>query len=95
MATGFPHSVGGRVSDETFDQIKQAEAKFHVTEGAMVRAALEAFMPGFLAGGSAKEFSAKVAEAVENDPRAKAEVEKILRRCEIAKRKNLTPASSP
>lgn len=48
MASGFPHPVSGRVSDETLRQIAEAAEKFKVTEGALVRAALEDFMPRYL-----------------------------------------------
>jgi hypothetical protein len=45
----FPRVVGGRITNETGELIDHAETRFGVTEGALVRMALEDFLPRFIA----------------------------------------------
>lgn len=79
----FPHPVSGKITDETKKQIKSAEDRFGVTEGALVRMALESFMPGYLAAQGRPEnveFIEKVSAAVDAKPELKIEIEKLALR---------------
>lgn len=82
----FPKQVAGRITAETAEQLQEAIQKFHTNEGALVRAALDKFLPAFLAGGDAAEFSAKVAEATKDDAELRGKIERLLRASQRAKR---------
>lgn len=78
----FPAPVSGRVSEETKAQIAEAHARFGPSESTIVRMALEAFLPGYLAAQGRPEnveFFAKLAAALDARPEIKAEIEKAIR----------------
>lgn len=62
--------------------MNQANERFGVTDGALVRMALESFLPGYLAAQGRSEhmaFFAQVGEGLKKDPSLKPEIEKLLR----------------
>lgn len=80
--TQFPHQVAGKVTEAIRGQMNEANEKFGVTDGALVRMALASYMPGYLAAqGSMEniEFLATVGAAVEANPEIKSDLEKFLR----------------
>lgn len=87
--SNYPRQVSGRVSAETGDKIDEAIQRFKTTEGTLVRAALEDYMPRYLNAGQADEFAAKIAKSIEGDAEARAEVEKVLRKIERRRRQTV------
>lgn len=92
--TGLPHLAAGKISQATQDMMDQAKDRFGVKGGALVRMALEDFMPRYLSQGQGEEFAAKVAKAVDGDEGAKAEVERVLRKIERRRRQTVLMASA-
>lgn len=80
----FPNLVAGKIDDATQDLVDAAQKKYGVTTGALVRMALQSFLPGYLISGQpeggAQEFLASVAEAVADDPKLKPKIEALVAR---------------
>lgn len=79
----YPSPVAGRVKELTKGQIADATERFGATESALVRMALEAFMPGYLAAQGRPEnveFYAKLAATLDGHPELKEQVEILMRR---------------
>jgi hypothetical protein len=95
MATGFPHAVQGRVSDETHAQIAAACERFKATEGALVRAALEDYRPRFIANAGRPKYSelfAKLALVIDEKPETESELEKFARQAARSSRRRAAAA---
>ena len=78
----YPYQAAGKVNDLIRAQMTEANRRFGVTDGALVRMALEAFLPGYLAAQGRPEnveFLAKVSSALENKPELKEEIERVVR----------------
>jgi hypothetical protein len=81
--SSFPVQVAGRVTQETGNQIAEAIGQFGVTEGALVRMALEDYMPRYLANQGKPqhaELFAKLAQALDENPRLEAELAVFTRK---------------
>ena len=80
--TQYPHQTAGKVTDAIREKMTEANTRFGVTDGALVRMALEAFLPSYLAAAGRAdniEFLATVGAAVEANPEIKADLEKYLK----------------
>ncbi len=83
MPSAYPHQLNGRVSDETREQMTEAINRFATNDGALVRAALEDYMPRFLANAGRPqhaELFAKLATAIEDKPELATELAQIARK---------------
>ncbi len=80
MASEYPHPVGGRIADST-NQLLQDAKRSGATEGALVRMALEDYLPRYIAGrvGSEQaEVVEKVREAIRRRPSLVAQIQELL-----------------
>jgi hypothetical protein len=78
----YPHLVSGRVSSKTLEQVNEAIARFKSSEGALVRAAMEDYMPRFLRNqGEPKheELFSKLATALEENPDLRNKLTRLAR----------------
>jgi hypothetical protein len=79
----FPRQIAGRVTAETGALIDEAEQRFGVTEGALVRMAVEDYLPRFLANQGRPqhaELFAKLAQAIDERPELLNEVTALTRK---------------
>lgn len=79
----YSEPVSAKISADTKAQLEQAEERFGVTEGACVRMALEAFLPGYLAGQGKpehRELLAEITSAVTARPELRSELPDFIRR---------------
>lgn len=79
----FPAPVSGRVSEATKTQVGEAVAKFGATESTIVRLALEAFVPGYIAGAfnpANADLLTQIGALVSQHPELKPALEEWLRR---------------
>jgi hypothetical protein len=79
----FPKLAAGRVSLETAALIAKAEMAFGVTEGALVRMALEDYMPRYLAHQGKPQFAqlfARLATALGEKPELEAELSALAKK---------------
>jgi hypothetical protein len=77
----LPEVVAGRISKATYEQMLDAKKKFGVTAGVLVRMALDAYMPSYLAAAGRPEnieFLATVGAAAQANDAVKPAVEKLL-----------------
>jgi hypothetical protein len=82
MAADYPKLAAGRVSKETADLIQQAEETFGVTEGALVRMALDDYMPRYLANQGKPqhaELFAKLSVALDARPELEKELSQLAK----------------
>jgi len=78
----FPEMAGGKITSVTKQQIRAANEKFGATESAIVRMALESFLPGYLAAQGRPEnveFFAQVSAALNESPTLRSDIEQLLR----------------
>lgn len=78
----YPHQAAGKVTDAIRAQMTEANDRFGVTDGALVRMALEAFLPGYLAAQGRPEnveLISKITAAIHHRPEMKGELEQFLR----------------
>jgi hypothetical protein len=78
----YPHPISGKIGSTLLEQIEAANLRFGVTPGALVRMALESFLPAYLAAQGRQEhieLFAKVTAAIEVRPEVKPEIERIAR----------------
>ena len=84
MADGiqFPHQAAGKVNDAIREQMTAANQRFGVTDGALVRMALEDFLPRYMAAQGRTEhieLLAQLEAALRRTPALKEELEKVIR----------------
>lgn len=75
--------LSAKISPVLRQQLDEATRKFGPTDGALVRMALEAFLPGYLAAQGREEnadFLAAVGAAVADNPSLKPKLEKFLKK---------------
>lgn len=75
--------VGGRVSLETGVLIDEAEEKFGVTEGALVRMAMDDYMPRYLSNQGRPQYGelfTQLAQAIDEKPELLTELQKLARK---------------
>lgn len=78
----YPHPVSSKVGDAERSQMDEAIRRFGVTDGALCRMALQAFLPGYLAAQGRPEHTevlAKTAAVLAEKPALKADLETWLR----------------
>jgi hypothetical protein len=85
MAEGvqYPHQAAGKVGDAVREQMTAAIQRFGVTDGALVRMALEDFLPRYLAAqgrGGDTDLIAQIGEALKRNPALKGEIEALIRK---------------
>lgn len=80
--TEYPIVVAGRINPAVRSQLDEANERFGVTDGALVRMALERFMPGYLAAQGRTEYLdlfAALGAALTRNPALKPELERLTR----------------
>ena len=79
--TQYPYQAAGKVTEEIKAKMSEANERFGVTDGALVRMALESFLPSYLAAAGRPEnieFLATVGAAAQANDAVKPAVEKLL-----------------
>lgn len=79
----YPKQIGGRITAETALMVEKAEADFGVTEGALVRMALEDYMPRYLANQGKPqhaELFAQLATALDERPEIETELKQLAKK---------------
>lgn len=84
MAEGiqYPHQAAGKVNDAIRELMNAANQRFGVTDGALVRMALEDYLPRYLAAQGRPEhieLFAQLEAALKRNPALKDELEKLTR----------------
>lgn len=90
LTTRYPHHAAGKVTAEIRAQMDEANRRFGVTDGALVRMALEDYLPRYLAaqGQTANlDLLAKVGAAVKSRPDLAPEIHTLIKRSIRAGRK--------
>jgi hypothetical protein len=78
----YPHPISGKVDDSVRELMDNAIARFGATDSALIRMALESWLPGYIAAHARTEhleLFAKVGAAIRQRPELATEIEKLTR----------------
>ena len=79
----FPHQAGGKITTETRQKMNEAIERFGVTDGALVRMALEDYLPRYLAAQGQNEhveLFSKIGAALKARPDLAGDLDQLIKR---------------